>query len=260
MAVERGDRRTSIDQRVSYPIPHTPVSIKRDRWAMQPAIDRGVRGTALRVAEREFWRSNAETERRAEAAPQYTQLFPDTQWLGNGWEWNVFSLPGHNMVVKIPRGVFPEVNAPEHLVGAQEAYAGSLAHIAPFVVETAFVRMEEMGTEGTNVIFQRQLATSKPTSELDPKELTPQVRTAFGELGEGLMQMLDVYEWIPDIQLERTKEGIWKLYDVIIEHETPRLYDFSEIGHPLRLSPERTGLEVPKTKALLEAFVADMSR
>jgi hypothetical protein len=227
--------------------------LKRKRYRLIKLADQG-------VAESEVFAIADTTAKRAKIPSLEHPLYPGSRLVGYGYALSVHSLPGEDMVVKLSRGVFPEVNEPEYLEAAKADYARSMDHIAPFVVPTEFIRMEEMGSDGANVIFQRQLPPSKPDCILDPKDLPPKSKTALREFGEGLISLLEAHEWIPDLQLERTKDGKYKMWDVSIADGIPYVFDWTPIVDPFRLSPERTAIEIQQAKEILGEFIEDMSR
>jgi len=234
----------------------TPVSvrgIKRDRWAMQSAMDQGMTGTELRKAEKELWAVAQAMESIAPEPPETHPFFPGATRIGYGWEWVVYLLPDGKTVAKVPRDVFPEIAEPQYLFATKDAYDACKTFLPRFVADTSFDRRDD-----TNVLYQDFLA-GRPIQNLDPTELSSQQRDNFRAFGEGLMMMIEQHDWFPDLWLQRTDGRLWHMQNVILVDNSPILHDFTAIYDDYRLSPERTIEEVRGTRALLHMLIDDMS-
>jgi hypothetical protein len=68
-----------------------------------------------------------------------------------------------------------------------------------------------------------------------------------------LLQFLKIHSWIPDIEIRIEDEKLL-LRNILIQNNSPVIYDFSTYYDVFRLYPERTEKEViEKTKELNEA-------
>lgn len=164
------------------------------RWKMQPLLDRGVSGRALRAAEEQYIRTVETTVANAEEPPLTYPPILGSRRVGFGYAMNVVKIPGQDLVAKVPRGVFPEVNDPETLENAKSAYARCKKHIGNFTHDTHFIRMEGMGFEDTTILFQRQTPPHEELLVLDPKTEAPEIKMEFYHFGTGLLAMLDEFQ------------------------------------------------------------------
>lgn len=228
--------------------------IKRNKWQMQKFLNQGITGEALRSAERRYLAAITEVEKNSGEPPLYSPLFPDAPRINYGWAVSAHLLPDQTTVVKVPRGVFPEVNEPAYLMDANDAYEASRQHISPFILETVFDRVED-----TNVLFQGRLSNTARWRDFDKHKETPKLKSSLKLLGEGFYSMLEEYQWMPDIQLEQLGDGRWRTWDIAIEDDEPRIYDWTTIYDPYRLSPDTMRQEIKKNEILLVQFIKDMS-
>ncbi|HSX10050.1 MAG TPA: hypothetical protein VLF93_07895 [Candidatus Saccharimonadales bacterium] len=227
--------------------------VRPDSWRMQPSIDQGMAGELLRDKEKTLWRSFQDREKATSEPPETHPLFPGARRLNYGWEWVVYLLPGDTSVAKVPRGIFPEVNKPEYLEYAQEAYLACRAEIPLFTTKTRFERRK-----GTNIIYQQRLDGTLVRS-IRPGELPSDQRSSYRDLGKGMLTMLDIHRWMPDLQLHHSDDGSWKIWDVMNVQGLPTLYDFTSAYDEFRLNPERTDLEITINRQLWQAFIEDFS-
>jgi hypothetical protein len=160
--------------------------------------------------------------------------------LNYGWEWAVYAV-SENEVVKVPAGIFPEVNKEQYLENTKNAYQVCKQYLGDFVVDTSFERRNLNGIE-TNVVRQRKL-NGEEIDFVRPRDLSPSVKQNFANLVGKVFTMLQKEEWIPDLHLWRKTKNWklgWNLWNIILENNTPYIFDFTAYFDIWRLYPQRT--------------------
>jgi hypothetical protein len=225
----------------TYPKSHGSLdSWRLSEWLHLPEAEQE---QAYRGLER-FCLSLAE---QSEARQSYDNLMR----LGSGWEWSVFA-KDELRVVKVPAGIFAEVNDPTYLVNAEWAYA-TVSRFLPdgMVAETRFYRDGEV-----NVIEQARLSgTDMQVIEIAGSSdwLLERLLLLFEAVG----QMIEELHWLPDVWLDSDERGL-VLRNVMIDESKNQfcLVDFTSYLDPARMYPmlceRHCRLHGAKVKELIE--------
>lgn len=245
-------------ERINYPV--QMASIKKGRWRMQSFIDQGLNPKELEKEESKLWQRIKEIADNAPPPPKSCQIFPGSKLIGYGWEWATYSLPNKNQVVKVPAGIFPEVNDPEYLNNTKYAYQVCRRFIKPFVLKTIFERQEtEIGP--INMMFQKRLL-GEQFRFIEPQKLSPKLRRLLTNLGQGLLKILEEHDWMPDMNLYQKKiEGkqVWSIWNLMLENEEPKIFDFTAYYDVYRLYPERLTQEIERKGGAWRKFLEELS-
>lgn len=213
------------------------ASIRENDWRMQRFLNKGYGPARLMLEEGKLWLKIKARLKTAPPPPKTCKLFPDSELIGFGWEWAVYSLPDEKKVVKVPAGIFLEVNEPEYLENTKFAFKACKEFLGQFVVESTFERRR-----GVNMIFQKKLL-GKEHFKIDIGEISLSRRKLLISLSEGLLKILQKYQWIPDMNLEKKRE-VWNIWNCMLEKEEPRIFDFTYYYDPFRLYPKRAKMEI----------------
>lgn len=239
-----------MSKEFSYPV--QMASIRENDWRMQRFLDKG-HGPIRLMLETGKLRLKIEIRlRTAPPPPKTCKFFPGSKLIGYGWEWAVYGLPGKKEVVKIPAGIFPEVNEPEYLENTKFAYEVCKKFLGQFVVESIFERRK-----GINMIFQRRLLGKEPF-KTGIEEIPRRRRELLISLSEELLKMLGKHQWIPNMTLEK-RGKVWTVWNCMFEKEKPRMLDFTYYHDPFRLYPGRTKWEVKKKGDDWRKFLKELS-
>ena len=163
-------------------------------------------------------------------------------------------------LLKVPAGIFREVNEIEYLKNTEFAYQVCRKYIKPFIVETLFdIRQTENGT--LNTMYQRKIVGNQ-LIQIKTDKLSRELKTALLSLGEGLLRMLQDHKWIPDINLHKSSsfpKDNWEIRNIIQEKDNLSLYDFTTYYDVFRLYPERTEQEVMIKGNAWQSLIRDIS-
>jgi hypothetical protein len=168
---------------------------------------------------------------RAERIPP-RQDFSDYPFLGAGWEWSVFRKDAET-VIKVPAGIFPEVNEPAYLANVEHLYTLLGEHFPAAMLAATVFRREE----GLNVLEQQYIDGAEviiiPYALADPW-LLQRLATFF----EATASLIRAVQWMPDLWLTETPEG-FLLRSVLVDRDRDRfaLVDFSQYLDPMRMYP-----------------------
>jgi len=236
------------------------ASIKKDKWRMQSFMDKGFSLEELEKEESKLWKQINKIVDETPRPLKTCDLFSVSKLIGHGWEWAVYSTSIKNQVVKVPAGIFLEVNNPEYLNNTEYAYRACQEFIAPFLAETTFERREtKVGP--INMMFQKRLS-GKQYCYIDPKELSLETKKSLIDLGQGLLEILKKHSWMPDVNLykkELNGRQVWSIWNLMLENEEPRLIDFTAYYDVFRLYPERTKQEIKAKKDVWQEFLTEIS-
>lgn len=227
----------------SYPV--QMASIKKNTWRMQSFIDQKLSVEKLKKEEHRLWNKIKSIIDNSSSPPDTCDFFPGSKLLGSGWEWAVYELPNTPKIVKVPAGIFPEVNNQEYLENTEFAYEGCKKYTRPFVVESFFERKKIMG-EPVNLIFQKEI-NPELFRYIEPKKLPVKLKSLITDLGLGLLNILRKYDWMPDMNLYKKEykgRKIWSIWNLSLEIKEPRIFDFTSYYDVFRLYPERTKKEI----------------
>ena len=152
--------------------------------------------------------------------------------LGSGWEWSVFA-KNDSTVIKIPSGIFPEVNTPQYLTNAQNAYE-LLKQYFPedMVAETKFYRHNNL-----NIIEQtRMQGNDWNVVALDQANdwMLQKLIIFF----TGTAQLIKEQQWLPDFWLDYDPAG-FALRNIMINQANNQfaIIDFTSYLDPARMYP-----------------------
>jgi len=237
------------------------ANIKEGAWRMQPFIDKGFTAKKLKIEEFKLWLQIKAIVNRTPPPPKSCKFFPKSRLIDYGWEWAVYKLPNKEQVVKVPVGIFPEVNKPEYLRNTEYAYHICKNYIKPFILETQFLRKKtKFGP--INMIFQKKLP-GKQYRYIEPKKLSPKLRKSLKNFGQSLLKILEKHDWMPDMNLyKKVVKGkrVWSIWNLMLESEEPRIFEFTAYYDVYRLYPERTVWQIKHTKKTWKKFLREISR
>lgn len=236
------------------------ASIKNGQWRMQPFIDKGFDSKELAKEESKLWQQIKKIVDNAPSPSQHYKFFSGSKLIDSGWEWAVYSLLNKNQVVKVPAEIFIEVNEPEYLDNTKYAYQVCRKFIKPFTIKTIFERRKTvMGP--VNMIFQKRLS-GQQYRYIEPQKIPPKLRKLLKNLGMGLLKILAKHDWMPDMNLhEKEINGrqVWSIWNLMLENEEPRIFDFTAYYDIFRLFPERTAQEIKIKGDAWRKFLKEIS-
>lgn len=236
------------------------ASIKKGHWRMQPFLDKKFNSIKLKKEEFKLWRQINNLVKSASPPAQSCIFFPNSKLIGSGWEWVVYELANKNQVVKIPAGIFPEVNDSEYLKNTKHAYQVCRQFIEPFVVKTTFERRKTKAGL-VNMLFQKKLP-GKQYRYIEPKKLSPKLRKSLKNFGQGMLKILEKHDWMPDVNLYKKfvkSKRVWSIWNLMLENEEPRIFDFTAYHDIYRLYPERTKKAIKKKGGAWQKFLIEIS-
>ncbi len=171
----------------------------------------------------------------------------DYEYIGSGWEWSVFYDRERNRVIKVPAGIFKEVNTQTYFQNTKVAY-NLVRNYFPgnFIAVTSFpfdLVIEQEYFEGKNNFLLRDAAQNKV--------LLRNLKTFLSSCVKMLTQEL----WLPDFNITLSKEG-FNIANVMFNSSfIPKIIDFTAYYDVYRMYPERTVREVENNLALIEVFL-----
>ena len=170
-------------------------------------------------------------------------FLPNTRLLGYGWEWAVYSVgPDPLKVVKVPRGIFPEINSSEYLDLNRNNYTLCERYLSGFVAESEFGRKRING-EVLNVIYQQKCKTV--IDEVNISRLSDDQREQFIELASRVLIFLKKEKWLPDFDLKQKSNGIWRIRNLMYDDKRQiKLVDFTAYYDVFKLNFLRRLLEI----------------
>jgi len=235
------------------------ASIKKGDWRLKELPDKGASLPRLITEEYKLWKQIKKIADNAKKQPKICKFFPDSKLIGYGWEWAVYELP-RKEVVKVPAGIFKEVNEPEYIENTEFTYEVIRKHLREFVVETTFERIR-FNHQELNTLRQRRIQGDEVTFVI-PRKLPFDLRKNLSEYARGMLDILEKHEWIPDMHLWRKRKGGkdgWNIWNLIIENNKPLLFDFSAYYDVWRLYPQRTEKEKKIKGRRWQDFLKDLN-
>jgi hypothetical protein len=168
-------------------------------------------------------------------------------FLGNGWEWSVFK-KDEGTVLKIPVGIFPEVNEEKYLKNTEEAFAKILTYFPKkFVANTKFIRSNSLN------IIEQEYINGKSDQIILNDEFDKKLLQNTNEFLGYAETMLNKEKWIPDFNIKKIADGFQ--FRVLYNKENmPKITDFTWYYDPFRLFHERTEKVVKEKKRGLILF------
>lgn len=171
------------------------------------------------------------------------------EYIGSGFEWSTFRYDDR-YVIKIPAGVFEEVNSPQYFENTEYAY-GVLQHYygKACVPHTIFERDVKMLVIKQELI--EGLLDYYVPFQLDNKLFLEHLRN----FARSTKKILDDLDWIPDIEIRKEERG-FLLKNVICEHHTflPKIIDFTYYLDPFRIYPAMTRSILPGMHKRIDDF------
>lgn len=239
-----------------YPYPTQMASVKLDDWKLQYLIDQDLNDKELDIEEVKLRKQIEEIGNNRPKSPQTHSAFPNLQLIGSGWEWAVYLLPNKEYVVKVPAGAFQEVNELEYLNNSRFTYEICKKYLGDFVIDSEFQRIDTKKGK-LNVIKQKRIK-GEEISYVDPVKLSKKTRNYFIDLASKTIGLLNAMKWIPDMQLERKKDGKWKVCNLFIENEKPILFDFTSYCDIWRFAPKITKRRIKGGNKLWRNFLDEL--
>lgn len=221
-----------------FPYPTQMASIKLDDWRLQQFIEQGASKGRLDVEDEKLRKQIEEIGYVTPKLPRTHYAFPKSQLIGMGWEWAVYLLADNKSVVKVPAGVFKEVNEPEYLNNSKFAYEICKKYLGNFVVDSKFQRIKTK-KGGLNTIKQEYINGDEITN-LDIVKLSKKTKNYLIDFASKNIKLLNQMKWLPDMQLGKEKDGRWKICNIFIKNERPTLFDFTSYCDIWRFAPHIT--------------------
>jgi hypothetical protein len=216
--------------------PKTTASSSEDYFRLKKLYENNP--FEIEIIENELWNFLVGKE----ANSDFIENFKTYEFIDHGWEWSVFKF-SVSKVIKIPSGIFEEVNSLVYLNNVRKNYQ-KISEIFP---KKNFAESEFKKETNLNRIFQEYIPSSNNFYT------TPEFVINLVEFILTLLQFLKIHSWIPDIEIRIEDEKLL-LRNILIQNNSPVIYDFSTYYDVFRLYPERTEKEViEKTKELNEA-------
>lgn len=197
---------------------------------------------SLRFVENRFWKFVAKTS--SENTP--TVICNNLKYVGSGWEWSVFL--DKNKIVKIPAGIFPEVNDIRYLNNTKTAHELILKYIpSKFVANTFFERKNDIN------IINQEYVEGKDNFVIGYHTKNTVLLNNINELMNYLLTLLKEQSWLPDFDIRRKKGG-FVLRNIIINKDfCPKIIDFTAYYDVFRLHPYRQKVEIlAKKKKIID--------
>ena len=205
-----------------------PLTPKEKPW--YGSSQKGVYRVLPSDDEGSLWRA---CNQQAEAIPVMTHL--GMPYIDSGWEWSAFR--DGNEIVKIPSGRFEEVRDPRYIENAQLNYQKILKYVdAQFVAKTDFC----------GDCIRQEFIEFQPRDRINLRNLLELTRTGVRCLFSGLLSLLFHEEWLPDLDIEPTSDGVITLKNWMIDKTgIPKLFDFTTYYDVFRLDERRLRHELP---------------
>ena len=182
------------------------------------------------------------------SSKQPRKIFKSYPFIDAGWEWSVFR-KDNQTVVKIPAEIFAEVNERQYLANTKFAYQKILEYFpAQFVAETTFKT-----SDGLNLMEQTYIE-GKDNGLIGYNTKNPNLLRNIKIFLESALEMLSDYQWLPDFDIRRSSRG-FRLRNVIIQSNFPKIIDFTAYYDVYRLYPQRTTEEVENKRKHIVDFL-----
>ncbi len=243
----------------SYQYSVQMASIKKGDWRLQEYIDKGYGPIRLLLENRRLWRTVKKIVDGSPMPPGTHVMFPGSKLIGYGWEWAVYKLPHKKEVVKIPAGIFREVNEPDYLENTKYAYRVCRKYLDKFVVESTFER-RRFKSKYVNLVFQRKFP-SKQYQSIKPKSINKKLKKNLIKLAEGMLAILEDLDWMPDMNLRKDMlKNNWGVWNLIVKDNEPKIFDFTSYHDVFRHYPLRTKLEVKLKGNKWRRFIKELKK
>ncbi len=171
--------------------------------------------------------------------------FKDYEFLNSGWEWSVF-IKNENTLIKIPAGIFREVNDKKYLENTEFAYNKILEYFPnKYVAKTRFKRENNL-----NIMEQQYVSPETETKSaviLNRESTNKKILKQTEKFLNYSLEMLLDFHWLPDLDVKETNQG-FHILNIVYNSDTfsPKIIDFTAYYDVYRLYPQRTKYEVKK--------------
>lgn len=156
-------------------------------------------------------------------------------YINSGWEWSVFR-NGEHTVLKIPSGIFPEVNDSQYLENTSIAYQCiSSYYPSEFIPRTIFKSVNHFNT------IEQEFIPGKEKIVVNARIQDASLMDCLHELLVDTLKIIKDVEWIPDINLQKTADG-YCLENVRFDKNSGllKIIDFTHYFDRSRMYPEKT--------------------
>jgi hypothetical protein len=228
--------------------PKSYGSIKQDFYRLNKFLN--LPKEELKKIEGEFWDFIYQKAKKSEPKKEYKEY----EFLNSGWEWSVF-IKNSQTLIKIPAGIFSEVNEQKYLDNTEFAYNKILDYFPQkYVAETKFKRENQL-----NIMEQEYISPQKETTSsvyINEQSVNKKLLNYTKSFLNHALEMLSDYHWLPDLDVKETEKG-FHIRNIIYSSEgfIPKIIDFTAYYDVYRLYPQRTEYEVKeKAKKIKEAI------
>lgn len=174
-------------------------------------------------------------------------------YIDSGWEWSVFQKDS-NTVLKIPAGIFAEVNDPHYLTNTEETYKKILAcYPAEFVAKTSFRREDSLN------MMEQEFILGESEFKVDLSSHDHELLRNFRIFLEGTLKLAQDYDWLADYWLTETPEGIF-VRNVVLEEKSKlfKVIDFGQYLDPSRMYPQRKDAVITRQIKHIQKLLAHL--
>lgn len=221
--------------------PKSYGTIKKEYYRLNKFLD--LPEKELEKLENQFWNFVNQKAKNDKPRKKYQKY----KFLNSGWEWSVF-VKNKNSLIKIPAGIFTEVNDPKYLENTKFAYNKILNYFPnKFVAKTKFKRENNLNIMEQEYIFLNK--ENKSTVLLNKDSANKKMLRLTKKFLSYALKMLSNYYWLPDLDVKKTDQG-FSIRNVVFSQDNfiPKIIDFTAYYDVYRLYPQRTKYEV-KEKA-----------
>jgi hypothetical protein len=160
--------------------------------------------------------------------------FPGSKLLGYGWEWKVYGIKNSDIVIKVPRDVFPEINTVEYFNKLLHKYDLCMKYFNSYVAESQFERRILFNKE-INIIYQNKYPVI--IEKIVASEIKPELKRQFLELCQSALICLKKEHWLPDFNLRKDEKGAWEIRNIMVDSDGKlKLIDFGAYYGTLKFS------------------------
>lgn len=221
---------------INYPV--QMGDIRPNHWRLR-------NGNLLDLYKKEvlLWNKLSEMAEKGGSPERKLSSIPGSHLIGYGWEWKVFGLENNpEIAIKIPRGIFPEVNREEYLDNTKYAYEICKKYFSSFVVNSKFERKNIEGID-INFIYQDRIYGHEVGGFLI-KNLSGELKNALKLLSDSVLNILSEYQWMPDLGLRKINNS-WRVRNILLnKDEELKIVDFTAYYDVFRLYKLRMWEEV----------------
>lgn len=225
--------------------PRSSGSIEREDYRLQDYLNCSI----LKLILLEFQLLRFCRSRLREVRPR--TVYDGFRFIQSGFEWSTF-LVDATTVVKIPNGIFPEVESPEYLMNAQRAYETVRRYFPEkYIARSEFARAGSMNT------IRQEYIKGKLCSRIGFMEKNKVLLKNLQDFYRHALVILRDCEWIPDVNIRLRPTGFRLRRNLFIEEGTfvPRLIDFTVYIDIFRLYPVRKKIALVLDRLLIRMLL-----